>query len=325
MALNSRPVATITQNDDNTITRQIKNCCWEEADSKRLKRNGIDSPGESSNDSDMEYTMAKEQACQEMRRRDVPNPVGLDKATCLPRWNTQEKMGNKNVESRVQMNRLESEFLIVSRAFGDRLLEQSETTMMAELKVWQWFKKSSNLSSRKVYVATRAGEAESQGFEVPDSFSEVHVLTFYEDGACNLEVGGNFGNEGVTIIEGYTPFVEMTIGIDVGICECRVALWRDSKVELLQNPRRQSMMPSYVLFQGDTPSTSVIDDSYHQPLELLFGSAISNVERLIAEKGVLELHFLGIVTKENNFDVDVTIIVVIALGKTLRNPPLDKV
>ncbi|GLJ22930.1 hypothetical protein SUGI_0432550 [Cryptomeria japonica] len=206
---NPGPVATVTQNDDNIITLQIKNCCWEEVDSKCLKSNRIDCLGESSNDSDMEYTMVEERACQEMRGRDVPKPIGLDK-----------------------MNRLKSEVLVVSRAFGDRILEQSEIATMAELK----------------------------GFEAPDSFSEVHVLTIYEDGDCDLEVGENFGNGGVTTIEGGTPIVETTIGIDVGTCECRVAVWRDSKVELLQNPGGQSMMPSYVLFQGDTPSIGVSSD-----------------------------------------------------------------
>ncbi|GLJ33267.1 hypothetical protein SUGI_0669350 [Cryptomeria japonica] len=166
--------------------------------------------------------------------------------------------------------------------------------MMVELKVWQQFKKSLNLSSRIVYVTTRVDEVESQGFEALDSFSEVHVLTVYEDGAYDLEVEENFWNEGVTVIEGGTPVVEMTIRIDVGTYECRVAVWRDSKVELLQNPGGQSMMPSYVLFQSDTPSTGVsFDVSYHQPLELLSRSAIFNVERLIAEKGVLELYFFG--------------------------------
>ncbi|GLJ21759.1 hypothetical protein SUGI_0405960 [Cryptomeria japonica] len=83
-------------------------------------------------------------------------------------------------------------------------------------------------------------------------------------------------------VEGSTPFVETAIGIDVGTCECRVAVWRDSKVELLQNPGGERMMPSYVLFQGDTPSTGVSSNiPYHHPLELLSGSAIFNVKRLI--------------------------------------------
>lgn len=83
-------------------------------------------------------------------------------------------------------------------------------------------------------------------------------------------------------VEGGTPFVETAIGIDLGTCECRVAVWRDSKVELLQNPGGQRTMPSYVLFQGDTPATGVSSTvPYREPLELLSGSAIFNVKRLI--------------------------------------------
>ncbi|GLJ44934.1 hypothetical protein SUGI_0945960 [Cryptomeria japonica] len=73
-------------------------------------------------------------------------------------------------------------------------------------------------------------------------------------------------NEVVGDDVGGTPSVEMDIGIDLGTYECHVAVWRVSKIELLQNLGGQMMMLSCVLFQGDTPSTSVISNApYYQP------------------------------------------------------------
>lgn len=82
-------------------------------------------------------------------------------------------------------------------------------------------------------------------------------------------------------VEHPIPFVETAIGIDVGTFQCRVALWKDSKIELLQNPRGLKMMPSYVLFMGDSPSSGISAETSNDEQELLSGNAIFNVKRLI--------------------------------------------
>uniref|UniRef100_A0A0C9S566 TSA: Wollemia nobilis Ref_Wollemi_Transcript_21746_2457 transcribed RNA sequence n=1 Tax=Wollemia nobilis TaxID=56998 RepID=A0A0C9S566_9CONI len=77
------------------------------------------------------------------------------------------------------------------------------------------------------------------------------------------------------------PFVETAIGIDFGTFQCRLAAWKDSKVELLHNLEGHRMMPSFVLFKGDTPSSGIsLETSYNQQ-ELLSGSAVFNVKRLV--------------------------------------------
>ncbi|GLJ40105.1 hypothetical protein SUGI_0821490 [Cryptomeria japonica] len=116
------------------------------------------------------------------------------------------------------------------------------------------------------------------------------VVRINIDTSADSKIKNKHGGSGVLLdpnatdddVEGGTPFVEMAIEIDVGTCECRVAVWRDSKVELLQNRGGQRMMPSYVLFRGNTPSIGVSSDvPYHQPLELFSESATFNVKRLI--------------------------------------------
>lgn len=77
------------------------------------------------------------------------------------------------------------------------------------------------------------------------------------------------------------PFVETAIGIDVGTFQCRVAVWKDSKIELLENPGGLKMMPSYVLFMGDSPSSGISAETPNDEKELLSGNAILNVKRLI--------------------------------------------
>lgn len=82
-------------------------------------------------------------------------------------------------------------------------------------------------------------------------------------------------------VEHPIPFVETAIGIDVGTFQCRVAVWKDSKIELLQNPGGLKMMPSYVLFMGDSPSSGISAETPNDEEELLSGNAILNVKRLI--------------------------------------------
>ncbi|GLJ06683.1 hypothetical protein SUGI_0045120 [Cryptomeria japonica] len=88
-------------------------------------------------------------------------------------------------------------------------------------------------------------------------------------------------------VGGDTPFVEIAIRINVGTYQCRVVVWLDSRVELL-NPRGQMMMSSYVLFQGDTRSTCASSNiPYYQPRPLgqLFKSVILNMKRVIMRVG----------------------------------------
>ncbi|MCO5582768.1 hypothetical protein L7F22_036667 [Adiantum nelumboides] len=66
--------------------------------------------------------------------------------------------------------------------------------------------------------------------------------------------------------------LQSAVGIDLGSSFCSVAIWRDSKVEILANPRGLIRMPSHVLFKGDIPWSGVsapISDA-----ELYSGSAI---------------------------------------------------
>eukprot|EP00252_Welwitschia_mirabilis_P011546 TRINITY_DN2581_c0_g1_i1.p1 TRINITY_DN2581_c0_g1~~TRINITY_DN2581_c0_g1_i1.p1 ORF type:complete len:577 (+),score=101.99 TRINITY_DN2581_c0_g1_i1:293-2023(+) len=71
------------------------------------------------------------------------------------------------------------------------------------------------------------------------------------------------------------------IGIDVGTFQCRVAVWRNGKLELLQNPKGLKIMPSYVLFQGESPSSGISAEASFDEMKLLSGSAIFNIKRLI--------------------------------------------
>lgn len=66
--------------------------------------------------------------------------------------------------------------------------------------------------------------------------------------------------------------LQTAVGIDLGSSFCSVAVWRDSNVEVLSNPRGMRRMPSHVLFKGDIPCSGVsapISDA-----ELFSGSAI---------------------------------------------------
>eukprot|EP01018_Ginkgo_biloba_P032642 Gb_20061 [translate_table: standard] len=82
-------------------------------------------------------------------------------------------------------------------------------------------------------------------------------------------------------VEHPSPFVETAIGIDVGTSQCCVAVWKDSKVELLQNSVGRKMMASYVLFKGDSPFSGISSEKPQDDEELFSGSAIFNVKRLI--------------------------------------------
>lgn len=66
--------------------------------------------------------------------------------------------------------------------------------------------------------------------------------------------------------------VNVAFGIDVGSSFCSVAIWKDSGVEVLANPRGMKRMPSHVLFKGGIPCSGVstaISDT-----QLYSGSAI---------------------------------------------------
>nr|CAB3496652.1 unnamed protein product [Digitaria exilis] len=81
-------------------------------------------------------------------------------------------------------------------------------------------------------------------------------------------------------------FPDVAIGIDIGTSKCSVAVWNGHQVELLKNTRNQKGMRSYVMFKDDTLSAGVTggggaQESAHEERDILSGSAIFNMKRLI--------------------------------------------
>eukprot|EP00250_Pteridium_aquilinum_P010871 c19686_g1_i1 orf=120-1862(+) len=73
--------------------------------------------------------------------------------------------------------------------------------------------------------------------------------------------------------------VHVAVGIDLGSSSCSVAVWRDSRVEVLENPLGLKRMASHVLFKGDVPCSGVsaaISDA-----DLCSGSAICLAKCLV--------------------------------------------
>ncbi|XP_058073732.1 heat shock 70 kDa protein 8 [Magnolia sinica] len=78
------------------------------------------------------------------------------------------------------------------------------------------------------------------------------------------------------------PFLsEPAIGIDIGTSQCSVAIWNGSRVELLKNTRNQKLMRSYVIFKDEVPSGGVSEVLGHDEYEILSGSAVFNMKRLV--------------------------------------------
>lgn len=78
-----------------------------------------------------------------------------------------------------------------------------------------------------------------------------------------------------------TPLPNLAIGIDIGTSKCSVAVWNGTQVELLRNTRNQKLMRSYVMFKDDLPSGGVSEETAHDEKDILSGSAIFNMKRLI--------------------------------------------
>ncbi|XP_020580250.1 heat shock 70 kDa protein 8-like [Phalaenopsis equestris] len=74
---------------------------------------------------------------------------------------------------------------------------------------------------------------------------------------------------------------ELAIGIDIGTSKCTVAIWNGSRVELLRNTRNQKLIRSCVLFRDEIPSGGVSTEVPHGDSEILSGSAVFNMKRLI--------------------------------------------
>lgn len=78
-----------------------------------------------------------------------------------------------------------------------------------------------------------------------------------------------------------SAFPDIAIGIDIGTSKCCVAIWNGTQVELLRNPRNQKLMRSYVIFKDDSPSGGISEEIAHGEQEILSGSAIFNMKRLV--------------------------------------------
>ncbi|KAI5078741.1 hypothetical protein GOP47_0006412 [Adiantum capillus-veneris] len=73
--------------------------------------------------------------------------------------------------------------------------------------------------------------------------------------------------------------LQTAVGIDLGSRFCSVAVWRDSKVEVLSNPRSLRRMPSHVLFKSDIPCSGV--SAPISDVELYSGTAIYRAKCLL--------------------------------------------
>ncbi|XP_076884125.1 heat shock 70 kDa protein 8 [Bidens hawaiensis] len=75
---------------------------------------------------------------------------------------------------------------------------------------------------------------------------------------------------------------EIAIGIDIGTCQCSLAVWNGSQVELIRNTRNQKLMKSYVTFKDEHPSpVSGVTNQLSHDHEMLSGASIFNMKRLI--------------------------------------------
>ncbi|KAH7665669.1 Heat shock protein 70 family protein [Dioscorea alata] len=74
---------------------------------------------------------------------------------------------------------------------------------------------------------------------------------------------------------------DIAIGIDIGTSQCSIAVWNGKRVELLRNTRNQKLMRSYVTFKNEVPSGGASQNLSHDEQEILSGSAVFNLKRLI--------------------------------------------
>ncbi|KAL0924740.1 hypothetical protein M5K25_005595 [Dendrobium thyrsiflorum] len=91
-------------------------------------------------------------------------------------------------------------------------------------------------------------------------------------------------SDGETSAEDISKLIptEIAIGMDIGTSKCSVAIWNGSRVELLRNTRNQKLIRSYVLFKDEMlPSGGVSAEVPHGDSEILSGSAVFNMKRLI--------------------------------------------
>ncbi|URD85639.1 Hsp70 protein [Musa troglodytarum] len=78
-----------------------------------------------------------------------------------------------------------------------------------------------------------------------------------------------------------SAFHDLAIGIEVGTSKCSIAVWNGARVELLRNTRKQKAMRSFVMFKDDMSSGGASNETAYEEKEILSGSAIFNMKRLI--------------------------------------------
>ncbi|KAG6470722.1 hypothetical protein ZIOFF_071799 [Zingiber officinale] len=81
--------------------------------------------------------------------------------------------------------------------------------------------------------------------------------------------------------KGQSAFHDVAVGIDLGTSKCSVAVWSGAGVELLKNTQNQKTMRSYVMFGDDVPVGGASEVRAYAEDQILSGSAIFNVKRLI--------------------------------------------
>ncbi|KAI3694490.1 hypothetical protein L1987_77455 [Smallanthus sonchifolius] len=94
------------------------------------------------------------------------------------------------------------------------------------------------------------------------------------------EVGYTVASDSDTAREETSP--EVAIGIDIGTCQCSLAVWSGSQVELIRNTRNQKLMKLYVTFRDESPSpVGGVSNQLSHEYEMLSGASIFNMKRLI--------------------------------------------
>ncbi|KAK9054819.1 hypothetical protein SSX86_025898 [Deinandra increscens subsp. villosa] len=94
------------------------------------------------------------------------------------------------------------------------------------------------------------------------------------------EVGYTVASDSDTTREETSP--EIAIGIDIGTCQCSLAVWNGSQVDLIRNTRNQKLMKSYVTFRNESPSpVGGVSNQLSHEYEMLSGASIFNMKRLI--------------------------------------------
>ncbi|KAK1422426.1 hypothetical protein QVD17_25534 [Tagetes erecta] len=95
-------------------------------------------------------------------------------------------------------------------------------------------------------------------------------------------VGYTVASDSETTREENFPEPEIAIGIDIGTCQCSLAVWNGSQVDLIRNTRNQKLMKSYVTFRDESPSpVGGVTNQLSHDYEMLSGASIFNMKRLI--------------------------------------------